>query len=159
MFGLLTTARDWTEPETDPDRQNTTRWQRFGLYCGLGLTVAAPALAVCYILYAPSLLRNIPPPPMEVVMVQCSSRSIDLGGLLKTLFTVFFLQWILENLEICPELTSAEILCICVIEIVWRIVFTFWPWALWELRPGFRIQVRTRCGSVWEVGFRYWVTV
>ncbi|XP_026200302.1 protein NLRC3-like [Anabas testudineus] len=42
----LNVTAAWPKAETDPDGQNTTRWGRFGLYCGLVLT-AAPALSVC----------------------------------------------------------------------------------------------------------------
>ncbi|XP_026180872.2 butyrophilin subfamily 2 member A2-like [Mastacembelus armatus] len=43
----VTAARDWSEPEREPERPDAAGWRWIVLICGLGLT-AAGGLTVCY---------------------------------------------------------------------------------------------------------------
>ncbi|XP_026179869.1 uncharacterized protein LOC113140264 isoform X3 [Mastacembelus armatus] len=47
---LNVTARDWSDPEREPERPDAAGWRWIVLICGLGLTAAAAAagLTVCY---------------------------------------------------------------------------------------------------------------
>ncbi|XP_026180718.1 uncharacterized protein LOC113140858 isoform X1 [Mastacembelus armatus] len=45
----VTAARDWSDPEREPERPDAAGWRWIVLICGLGLTAAAAAgLTVCY---------------------------------------------------------------------------------------------------------------